>query len=91
MTASKVFVRDLLGLVLILSTVLAVLCLLLDSMALFTYLNHEEAIATVLFDESLYLLVFFIPPYFIGKYINRAEVVKAVDEYMLMKNRSDAA
>ncbi|EKO3384158.1 D-fructose-6-phosphate amidotransferase [Vibrio fluvialis] len=89
MTASKMFLRDLLGLILIVSTVLALLSVLLDLLALLAYVNHETQVATLLFDESFYLLVFFIPPYFIAKYINRAEVVKAVDEYQLMKSKSE--
>ncbi len=89
MTASKMFLRDFLGLVLIVSTVLALLSILLDLLALMAYFNHETQVATVLFDESFYMLVFFVPPYFIAKYINRTDVVKAVDEYQLMKSKSE--
>ncbi|WP_154180243.1 D-fructose-6-phosphate amidotransferase [Vibrio furnissii] len=89
MTASKMFLRDFLGLVLIVSIVLALLSVLLDLLALMAYFNHETQVATVLFDESFYMLVFFVPPYFIAKYINRTDVVKAVDEYQLMKSKSE--
>ncbi|MDF2152869.1 D-fructose-6-phosphate amidotransferase [Vibrio sp. CAU 1672] len=89
MTASKVYFRDFLGLVLIFSTVLAGLGVLLDMLAVFTYLNHEEAIAISFLHESFYLLVFFVPPYFIAKYINRAELVKAVEEFLLMKSKTE--
>jgi hypothetical protein len=74
MTISKVFLRDILGLALVISTVLAALCILLDIFAVFAYLNHEEKIASIFFDESFYLLVFFIPPYFISKYINHLDM-----------------
>ena len=90
MTASKVFLRDFLGLLLIVSTVLAGLCMLLDVLALFAYVNHEDVIASLFFHESLYLLMFFIPPYFIGRYINKSEWVKAVEEYLLMKSKSES-
>lgn len=87
MTTFKVFLRDMLGLVLIVSTVLALFSLLLDITALFAYLHHDQGHASLLFHESFYLLAFFIPPYFIGKYINRADLVNAVEEFLLMKNK----
>lgn len=87
MTTFKVFLRDMLGLVLILSAVLALFSLLLDLTALFAYLHHDSGHASLLLHESYYLLVFFIPPYFIGKYINRAEVVQAVEDFLLMKSK----
>ncbi|EDL55845.1 MULTISPECIES: hypothetical protein [Vibrio] len=89
MTASKMFVRDFLGLLLIVCTVLAGLCVLLCLLALFAYVNHETILASDFFHESFYLIVFFIPPYFIARHINRAETVTAVEQYLLMKSKSE--
>lgn len=89
MTTSKVILRNLLGLLLIISVVLCGLYLLLDVLALFAYFNHEVVIANQFIDESFYLLIFFVPPYFIGKYINRPDIVKAVEDYLLSKSKSE--
>ena len=76
MTIPKVLLRDILGLALIISIVLAALYILLGVFALLAYFTHEEKIASLFFNESLYLLVFFIPPYFINKYMNRLDTIK---------------
>lgn len=83
------FVRDFLGLLLIVCTVLAGLSVLLCLLALFAYINHEALIASTFFHESYYLIAFIIPPYFIARYINRSETLAAVDQYLLMKNKSE--
>ncbi|CED56707.1 D-fructose-6-phosphate amidotransferase [Aliivibrio wodanis] len=79
MTVSKGLLRDILGLALIISIVLATLDVLLDMLALFAYINHEDKIASVFFHESFYLLVFFIPPYFISKYISSQDKVEVIE------------
>lgn len=89
MTASKNFLRELLGLVLIISAAFAALSVLLDFWAFLAYLGHEDVIATVFFHESLYLLAFLVPAYFIGKLINRPDWVAVAQEYQLKKNQSE--
>ncbi|MBD0786301.1 D-fructose-6-phosphate amidotransferase [Vibrio sp. Y2-5] len=89
MTTSKVILRNFLGLILIMSVVLCGLYILLDALAIFAYFNHEVVIANQFIDESFYLLIFFIPPYFIGKYINRPEIVQALEDYILSKSKSE--
>ncbi|MUK25105.1 D-fructose-6-phosphate amidotransferase [Aliivibrio fischeri] len=76
MTISKAYQRDILGLSFIISSVLATLYILLDISALFAYLNHEEKIASIFIHESIYFLIFLIPPYFIAKYMNRKDTIK---------------
>lgn len=76
MTQLKVYLRDILGLLLLISTTLAALYVLLDIVALFAYLNDEQEIASTFFQQSFYLLVFFIPPYFIAKYIKRLDIIE---------------
>lgn len=85
----KVFVRDILGLGLIVSIVMAGLGILLMILAIFAYFDHEDAIAALFTHESLYLIVFLLPPYFIAKYINTSELVAAMNEYRLMKSRRE--
>ena len=77
MTIPTVYQRDILGLALLISTILTTLYILLDILALFAYLNHENEIASGLFQQSFYFLVFFVPPYFIAKYIKRMDVTTA--------------
>ncbi|NOI66390.1 D-fructose-6-phosphate amidotransferase [Vibrio sp. 99-8-1] len=89
MMKRKIFIRDMLGLVLIVSIVMVGLGILLDVLAIFAYFDHEEMIMRLFFHESLYLFVFLIPPYFIAKYINTSELIAAINEYRLMKNRSE--
>ncbi|GLR74120.1 hypothetical protein [Aliivibrio sifiae] len=81
MTIPKVLLRDLLGLALIISIVLATLYIFLDMFALLAYFTHEEKIASLFFSESLYLLVFFIPPYFINKYIGYLDTVRTIEDH----------
>lgn len=76
MAIPTVYQRDMLGLVLLISTILSTLYILLDMLALFAYLNHEKEIALMFFQQSFYFLAFFIPPYFIAKYIKRMDVTK---------------
>lgn len=89
MTTSKNILRDLLGLVLIISTAFVALSVLLDAWAFLAYLSHEDVIATTFFHESFYLLIFLVPAYFIGKLINRPDWVAAAQEYQLRKNSSE--
>jgi len=89
MTTSKIFLRDLLGMILIISTVFAVLNVMMDVLAFLAYLCNEVIVATTLLHESFYLIGFFIPPYFIGKYINRSDLVSAVQNFRLMKSRNE--
>lgn len=89
MTASEYYVRNILGLALIVSTVCAALSIILDILSGLAFLSHEEVIASLFFHESFYLYLFFIPPYFIAKYINRPELIAAVKEFELMKSRSE--
>jgi len=89
MSGWKVALRNLLGLILIISSILSGLCILMDAAGVFAYFNHEQLIASQLFHESFYILVFFVPPYFIGKYINKADIVKALEEYRLLKSHTE--
>lgn len=89
MTASKIFIRDLLGLAVIVSTAFAVLSVLLDIMGGIAYFSHEDIIASTFFHESFYFLAFMVPPYFIWKLINRPELIAAVQEYQLNKSKNE--
>lgn len=81
----KHYLRELLGLAFIISVVLGSLSLLLDLLAVFAYWSHEELIANLFLHESLYYIVFIIPPYFIAKFINQSELTKASGDYLKMK------
>lgn len=85
----KHYLREFLGLAFIISVVLGSLSLLLDLLAAFAYWNHEELIANLFLHESLYYIVFIVPPYFIVKYINRSELITASDDYLKMKQATE--
>ena len=85
----KHYLREFLGLAFIVSVVLGTLSLLLDLLAAFAYWNHEELIANLFLHESLYFIVFIIPPYFIAKFINQSELIKASGDYLKMKRTAE--
>jgi len=89
MTVYKVILRDFLGLIVIMSVVLATLGLLLDFMVVFAYFSNEQSIAGTFFHESFYLLAFIVPAYFIVKYINNTQMVVELEAYLLAKDRSE--
>lgn len=89
MTMFKVIIRDFLGLIVIISTILATLGILLDLVMVFAYLTNENSIANMFFHESFYLLVFLIPPYFIAKYITNSQRVEDVEAYLLLKHKNE--
>ncbi len=89
MTVFKVVLRDFLGLIVIISIILATLGVLLDLIVVFAYFSHEQSIAGTFFHESFYLLVFFIPPYFIVKYINNTKMISELEAYLIVKYRGE--
>ncbi len=89
MTTFKVVLRDFLGLIVIVSIILATIGVLLDALVVFAYVTHEEVIANLFFHESFYLLVFFIPPYFIVKYINNTKLVSEIEAFLLLKHKKE--
>ncbi len=89
MTVFKVILRDFLGLIVIMSVILATLGVLLDLIVVFAYFSNEQTIAGTFFHESFYLLAFFIPPYFIVKYINNSKTVADLETFLLIKHRNE--
>lgn len=83
--ALKYFIRELLGLAIVVCVVFGVLGLMLDLFALTALVEHQDSIARIFFHESLYFIVFFIPPYFLWKLINRPDLVIAAQDYLAMK------
>lgn len=83
--AFKYFIRELLGLAIVVCVVFGVLGVLLDLFALTALFEHQISIARIFFHESLYFIVFFIPPYFLWKLINRPDLVGAAQDYLVMK------
>ncbi|WP_319536123.1 D-fructose-6-phosphate amidotransferase [uncultured Vibrio sp.] len=78
----KYFLRELLGLAIVVCVVFGVLGVLLDLFALTALFEHQGSIADIFFHESLYFVVFFIPPYFLWKVINRPDLVLATKNYL---------
>jgi hypothetical protein len=91
MNAYKNYFRDLLGMALIVSVTLGGLSIMLDMLAILAYIGHEEVIADLFLHESFYLLAFLLPPYFIGHWVNRPEMVAAARDFQLMKSRAERA
>ncbi|UXI03922.1 D-fructose-6-phosphate amidotransferase [Photobacterium sp. TY1-4] len=83
MTASKLYLRDLLGITMILSAILVTLGSIFGVLAILTHFSHEDAIASTFLHESVPLFVFLIPFYLISRYINRPQWVIGVQQYLL--------
>ncbi|WP_045490769.1 hypothetical protein [Vibrio harveyi] len=83
--AFKHYLRELLGLTIVVSVVFGVLSILLDFCALVALCEHQENIAHIFFHESFYFIAFLIPPYFLWKVINRPGLVSATEEYQVSK------
>ncbi len=81
----KYFIRELLGLAIVVCVVLGVLGVMLDLFALVAFFEQQDSIAHVFFYESLYFIVFFFPSYFLYKLINRPDLVVAAQDYLAMK------
>ncbi|MFB1069864.1 D-fructose-6-phosphate amidotransferase [Vibrio diabolicus] len=88
--AYKHFIRELLGLAIVVSVVFGVLGVMLELFALTALWEHQQTIADVFFHESLYFVVFLIPPYFLWKLINRPELVSADQAYLAMKLEAES-
>lgn len=78
----KYFLRELLGLAIVVCVVFGVVGVLLDLFALTALFEHQGSIADVFFHESLYFVFFFIPPYFLWKLIDRPDLVLATQKYL---------
>ncbi|BDR14626.1 D-fructose-6-phosphate amidotransferase [Vibrio sp. STUT-A11] len=78
----KYFLRELLGLAIVVCVVFGVVGVLLDLFALTAFFEHQDSIANVFFHESLYFVIFFIPPYFLWKLIDRPDLVLATQKYL---------
>ena len=81
----KHYLRELLGLAIVVSVICGMLSLLLDFCALVALFDHHEKIADLFFHESFYLTAFLIPPYFLWKAINQPELVAATQDYQAQK------
>lgn len=79
--AYKHYLRELLGLAVIISVVFGVLGILLDIFALTAWYEHQNSIANTFFHESFYFVAFLIPPFFLWRIINRPTLVSATQEY----------
>ncbi|PFG45313.1 hypothetical protein ATG66_3594 [Vibrio sp. ES.051] len=87
--AFKHFIRELLGLTIVVSVVFGVLGVMLELFALTALWEHQESIADIFFNESFYLIVFFIPAYCLWKLINHPTLVLADQAYVAMKLESE--
>ncbi|PSW05438.1 D-fructose-6-phosphate amidotransferase [Photobacterium lipolyticum] len=83
MSAAKIYFRDLLGLTLIIFSVLTILGVIFDFLALITNINHEGALATTYLYESIPLLLCVFPSFILGKVINRPAWVSETEQYHL--------
>ncbi|PSW21847.1 D-fructose-6-phosphate amidotransferase [Photobacterium sanctipauli] len=85
MTATKLYFRDMLGLVLIISATMVMMGLIFGVLAVLNFVSHEDALASTYLHEAAPLFFFAIPCLLLGKYINRPQWVHDVEEYLLAK------
>ena len=83
--AFKHYLRELLGLAIVVSVVFGALSILLDFCALAALCEYQENIAHIFFHESFYFVAFLNPPYFLWKVINRPDLVAATEDYQSNK------
>ncbi|EDP58394.1 hypothetical protein [Vibrio sp. AND4] len=83
--AFKHYIREALGLAIVISMVCGSLSILLDFFALVALCGHQEEIAHIFFHESFYFAVFFIPPYFLWKVITHPDLVAATEGFQASK------
>lgn len=79
--AYKHYIRELLGLTVIISVVFGMLGILLDVFALTALYGHQNSIANTFFHESFYFVAFLVPPLFLWRVISRPSLVSATQEY----------
>lgn len=87
MNASRLYLRDLLGIGLVVSAILVVLGLIFSILAALNFITHEEVLASTYLHEALPLFFFILPGLAIGKFINRPKWVHDVEEYQLESAR----
>ena len=87
--AFKYFIRELLGLAIVVSVVFGVLGIMLDLFALTALFEHQSSIAAIFFSESFYFIAFLIPPFFLWKLINRPDLVLATQQYLEMRMEAE--
>ncbi|KLV08089.1 hypothetical protein [Photobacterium ganghwense] len=83
MNASKCFLRDLLGIVLVVSAISVMMGIIFSCLAGLNYLSHEEAFASTYLHEAIPLLFCIIPSLILAKIINRPKWIHDVEEYEL--------
>ncbi|MGR5143353.1 D-fructose-6-phosphate amidotransferase [Photobacterium sp. DNB23_23_1] len=83
MDAYKLYLRDLLGIGLVISAVLVVLGFIFCLLAALNFFTHEEVLANTYLHEALPLFVFLLPSLAIARFINRPRWIHDVEEYQL--------
>lgn len=83
MNASRLYLRDLLGIGLVISAILVVLGLIFSVLAALNFITHEEVLANTYLNEALPLFLFVLPGFLIARFINRPQWVHDVEEYHL--------
>ena len=81
----KYLLRELLGLAIVISVVLGVLGILLDLFGLTALFEHQASIAHIFFSESMYFIVFLVPPYFLWKWLSNPDLTSARQRYLELK------
>ncbi|OAN13207.1 D-fructose-6-phosphate amidotransferase [Photobacterium jeanii] len=87
MSASKIYLRDILGLGVIILSVMAVIGTLFSILAMLNYMTHEDAMAANFITEAIPLLLCSIPAFILAKFINKPAWVIATDDFRLKSAR----
>ncbi|MDX1302918.1 D-fructose-6-phosphate amidotransferase [Photobacterium sp.] len=83
MNAAKIYFRDLLGITLIIFSVLTMLGVIFDFLALLNNLHHEDVLAATYLYESIPLLLCVLPSFVLAKVINRPSWISETEQYHL--------
>ncbi|KLV04139.1 D-fructose-6-phosphate amidotransferase [Photobacterium aquae] len=83
MNASKLYVRDILGLGLVISSIMVMLGVIFSILGLFNYLSNEVSYATTYFQTAIPLLCCVMPSILLAKVINKPQWVHDIQTYQL--------
>ncbi|MGF1688173.1 D-fructose-6-phosphate amidotransferase [Photobacterium japonica] len=83
MTASKCYLRDVLGLGLIISSVMVMLGIIFSVLAVLNYLAGQDVAANTFLQEALPLFFFMVPSVLLARFISRPQWIHDIEDFQL--------
>ncbi|KLV02150.1 D-fructose-6-phosphate amidotransferase [Photobacterium aphoticum] len=83
MTASKLYLRDILGLGLLISAILVMLGIIFSLLGALNYFIGQDMAADTFMREAIPLFFFMVPCFLLAKIISRPQWIHDVEDYQL--------